>query len=148
MRRSGDLRRKLADVSLLIAGDGSLREWIEQQAAPPIYYLGRLSGESVWEAYAASDIFVLPSHFEPWGLVVNEAMASGLPVIATDRVGCVDDLVRHGVTGLIVPAEAPDQLLSAMKSLANDPGARRRMGAQAKELIADWTLENAARPNS
>ena len=138
-------KEKMPGVALLIAGDGSLREWIEQRAVPPIYYLGRLSGDSVWEAYAASDIFVLPSHFEPWGLVVNEAMASGLPVIATERAGCVDDLVRHGITGLIVGAESPDQLLSAMHSLAANSNARRQMGARAKQFIADWILENAAR---
>jgi glycosyltransferase involved in cell wall biosynthesis len=106
--------------------------------------VGRLSAERVWEAYLLSDIFVLPSHFEPWGLVVNEAMASGLPVIAADCVGCVDDLVEQERTGFIVPAHSPQDLFAAMKTLALDPDLRRRMGVKAKRLIADWTLENTA----
>jgi glycosyltransferase involved in cell wall biosynthesis len=143
----GRLKQQIDGIALLIAGDGSMKEWIERQAAPgtSIYYLDRLSGERVWEAYAISDMFVLPSHFEPWGLVVNEAMAFGLPVIATDRVGCIDDLVRHEETGLIVPAESPDKLLVAIRALATDPDARRRMGTQAKREIAGWTLESAAK---
>jgi glycosyltransferase involved in cell wall biosynthesis len=141
------LRGEVESVSLLIAGEGSLVAWATQQASSErsIYYVGRLSGERVWEAYSISDIFVLPSHFEPWGLVVNEAMASGLPVIATDRVGCVDDLIAQGWTGLVVPSESPQDLFVAMKKLATDADMRRRMGAEAKRVIADWTLENAAR---
>jgi glycosyltransferase involved in cell wall biosynthesis len=139
------LAKEMGGISLLIAGDGSLRSWVEQRAKPPIHYLGRLSGEQVWEACASSDVLVLPSHSESWGLVVNEAMAAGLPVIATDRAGCVDDLVRDGITGLVVPADSPTQLFAAIKRLAADADARRRMGAEAKHLIADWTLENSAK---
>jgi glycosyltransferase involved in cell wall biosynthesis len=143
----GRLKQQMDRVVLLIAGDGSMQEWVKQQASPStsIYYLGRLSNEQVWEAYAVSDIFVLPSHFEPWGLVINEAMASGLPVIVTDQAGCIDDLVRHEGTGLVVPAESPQKLFEAMQALAADATARQRMGAHAKRLIADWTLENSAK---
>ena len=118
----GRLKKEMNSISLIIVGDGSLTSWAKQQASPDrsIFFVGRLSGDRVWEAYAISDIFVLPSHFEPWGLVVNEAMASGLPVIATDRVGCVDDLVKQDQTGLVVPAESPFELFSAMKVLATD----------------------------
>ena len=140
------LKEQDSRLSLLIAGDGSLSSWAKDKASAEqsIFYVGRLSGERVWEAYAISDIFVLPSHFEPWGLVVNEAMASGLPVIATDQVGCVDDLVKHAKSGLVVPAGAPSELARAMKSLASDADLRKRMSAEAKRIIAGWTLENAA----
>jgi glycosyltransferase involved in cell wall biosynthesis len=142
-----ELKREVAGVSLVIVGAGSLTEWVKQQASPSacLHYLGRLSAEAVWEAYSISDIFVLPSHFEPWGLVVNEAMASGLPVVVTDRVGCVDDLVKGMGTGVIVPAASPRDLFSALKMLATDPDMRRRMSAEARRLMADWTLENSAR---
>jgi 1,2-diacylglycerol 3-alpha-glucosyltransferase len=141
------LKRRIDSICLLIAGEGSLTKLVEQQASSEtsIYYMGRLSGERVWEAYAISDVFVLPSHREPWGLVVNEAMASGLPVIVTDRVGCVDDLVEHKRTGLIVPAESPEELLVAMEALVSDANARQCMGAEARQVIAAWTLENAAK---
>jgi len=141
------LKQRIDSICLLIAGDGSLAKWVEQQASSEtsIYYMGRLVGERVWEAYAISDIFVLPSHFDSWGLVVNEAMASGLPVIVTDRVGCVDDLVENKRTGLIVPAEAPEELLDAMETLVTNANARQYMGAEARQVIAEWTLENAAK---
>jgi glycosyltransferase involved in cell wall biosynthesis len=134
------------DVSLLIVGDGSLRERVvaAQAECESIRYVGRLSGDDVWAAYGAADIFVLPSHAEPWGLVVNEAMAAGLPVIVTDRVGCVDDLVQDGVTGLVVPAEKPDRLAAAMSRLVESPELRRTMGKRGGELISGWTLRNQA----
>lgn len=134
------------DVSLLIAGDGSLRDRVlaAQAECESIRYVGRLSGDDVWDAYCAADIFVLPSHAEPWGLVVNEAMAAGLPVIVTDRVGCVDDLVQDGVTGLVVPAEKPDRLAAAISRLIESSELRRVMGQRGGELISGWTLRNQA----
>ena len=91
------------DLCLAVAGDGSLRAHVEAIAAKPdcrVTYLGRLSGDDVLRSYLAADLLVLPSLFEPWGLVINEAMACGLPVIVSDRVGCADDLVRPAETGL------------------------------------------------
>lgn len=134
------------DLYLLIVGDGSLRSDIEAAAAASrtISYAGRLSGEDVWDAYCAADIFVLPSREEPWGLVVNEAMAAGLPVIVTDRVGCADDIVRDNVTGLVVPADAPRSLAEAIARLADSPSLRQTMGQAGEALIAGWTIENQA----
>jgi glycosyltransferase involved in cell wall biosynthesis len=140
------LKQKIDAVSLLIVGDGSLSDIVidESRLGHSVHYLGRLVGEHIWEAYALADIFVLPSHFEPWGLVINEAMASGLPVIVSDRVGCIDDLVLPQATGLVVAARSPDDLLAAMEALAMDPPARLRMGAAGRRHIARWTLQNAA----
>lgn len=136
------------DLCLAIAGDGSLRARVEAIAAKPdchITYLGRLSGDDVLRSYLAADLLVLPSLFEPWGLVINEAMACGLPVIVSDRVGCVDDLVRPGETGLIVGAGREIDLASAIRQLARDEPARRHMGQAAERLISNWTLGNEAR---
>jgi len=133
-------------LRLAIVGDGSLRPRVEAAAADRrIVRLGRLSGEDVLRAYIAADFVVLPSRFEPWGLVVNEAMACGLPVIVSDRVGCADDLVRHGETGLMVAAGDEAELAVAMVQLAQDEPVRRRMGQAAERLISHWTLENEAR---
>jgi glycosyltransferase involved in cell wall biosynthesis len=136
------------DVRLLVVGDGSLRPLVEEVATRPgsrVLYLGRLSGYDIRRAYVAADFLVLPSRFEPWGLVVNEAMASGLPVIVSDRVGCSDDLVRHGETGLIVSAGRDAELSEAIQQLLRDTAGRRRMGYAARNLISNWTLENEAR---
>jgi glycosyltransferase involved in cell wall biosynthesis len=137
-----------SDLCLAIAGDGSLRAHVEATAAKPdcrVTYLGRLSGDDVLRTYLAADLLVLPSLFEPWGLVINEAMACGLSVIVSDRVGCADDLVRPGETGLIVGAGRDIDLVSAIRQLARDEPARRHMGQAAERLISKWTLGNEAR---
>ena len=141
-----DIALRRGDVRLMIAGSGSLDSLVRDAAAvnPHISYLGRLSGTEVLDAYVASDIVVAPSRFEPWGLVVNEAMACGRPIVGTDRVGCVDDLVTHGETGFIVPAEAPRALADALELLASNDSLREEMGAAATRRIAPWTLQNEA----
>ena len=130
---------------LLLVGDGSLRSVVEQasRANPNIHYAGRLTASSLLDIYFASDVVVLPSHFEPWGLVVNEAMAVGKPVIVSNRVGCIDDLVTSE-TGIVIQAENSDDLRQAVERLAAFPHERMKMGECARELISTWTLENEA----
>lgn len=134
------------NVELLIVGDGSERGKISMNthANARIHATGRLQGKDLLDAYSVTDVLVLPSHFEPWGLVVNEAMAAGLPVIVSNRLGCIDDLVESGKTGLIVPAENPHALYKAMENLSLDCLLRRRMAEGARQRIAGWTLENEA----
>ena len=131
---------------LLIAGDGSLRNLIEGQTVKRKYirYAGRLSGSALLDVYAVADVFVLVSRFEPWGLVVNEAMAAGLPVIVSACLGCVDDLVREGETGLVIPANSEEMLVKAIVSLMYDKKLREKMALKARNLIAGWTLDNEA----
>lgn len=138
--------KEQAPADLLLVGDGSMRNTLGGSATGDsrIHWTGRLSGTALLDAYAAADVFVLASRFEPWGLVVNEAMAAGVPVIATDRVGCVDDLVVQDETGLLVPAESPDALAAAMESLLLDRPLRDKMARNARSLVAGWTLENEA----
>lgn len=133
-------------VEFLIAGSGSLEAEVQEACRrdPRIRSLGQLTGTAVWDAYAVSDLLVLPSRAEGWGLVVNEAMAAGLPVIATDSCGCADDLIRDGVTGLLVPTADPASLTAALVRLARAPEQRARMGAAAREHIRPWTLDQAA----
>lgn len=132
---------------LLLAGDGSMRDEIVDITLQNKYlkYAGRLSGPSLMDAYAVSDIFVLASRFEPWGLVINEAMAAGLPVIVTDNVGCIDDLVFHGKTGLVISTGDVDKLAAAMNNLGSDSGQRVTMSRNALELIRGWSIEDEAK---
>lgn len=141
------LEGKMRNLTLLIAGGGTLRDRVIAAASdkPAITYLGRLAGEAVWEVYNIADIFVLPSRFEPWGLVVNEAMAAGLPVVVTNRVGCATDLVREGVTGLVVPPASSTALGQALETLCGNAELRKRMGEESRRLISGWTLINQAR---
>ncbi len=141
-----DIRASCTGARLIIAGDGSLRSFVELQAAaiPQLRYLGRLKSDRVMLAYNAADVAVLPSLFEPWGLVVNEAMATGLPVIASSAVGCADDLVRDGETGSIFPTHSAEALCNCMRFFVDHPQERKKMGCAARALISGWTLEKEA----
>lgn len=141
------LRARGMTIALIVAGDGLLRETVVQATTrdPAIHWLGRLNGEEVVQAYCAADILVLPSSFEPWGLVVNEAMACGLPTIVSDRVGSADDLVVDKTTGRIVPANSVGELVEAMAWMAADGARLEKMGRAAQLLIKDWTMDNWAR---
>ncbi len=138
--------RRNPPVRLIVIGDGSLRQLVEGAAAKDsaITYLQRQPFESVVQWMRASDVLVLPSLFEPWGLVVNEAMACGLPVVATKEAGAVDDLVFDGLNGLVISAGDVGALTGAMGRLVNDPVLRRRMGESSSHIIAPWTAEREA----
>jgi len=140
-------RADVPNLALLIVGDGPERDPLEHagKADPSIRLTGRLGQDGVVEALHTSDIAVLPSNFEPWGLVVNEAMAAGLPVIASDRVGAVDDLVRDGETGIVFPAGDIVALTRALRRLAEDRDLRERYGAAGRQLISGWTLRDSSR---
>jgi glycosyltransferase involved in cell wall biosynthesis len=139
--------RVRGDVELLVAGTGPLDALAHSRVAgaamPPVRLLGHLDREGLAAAYAEADVFVFPSVSDPWGLVINEAMAAGLPVIATSAPGAVDDLVDHNDNGFVVPTLDPGALTAAMQALADDPALRARMGERSRERIAhsrpiDW----------
>jgi glycosyltransferase involved in cell wall biosynthesis len=82
----------------------------------------------------AGDVFALLSAHEPWGVVVNEAAACGLPLVLSDRVGAARDLLRDGENGMLVPAGDVDAAADALRRLAADPELRARMGTHSREL--------------
>jgi glycosyltransferase involved in cell wall biosynthesis len=122
-----------------------------RRADAGIVGLGTLSAIELRDAYAASDALVLPSiatrtFREPWGLVVNEAMNRGLPVIASDAVGAVaGGLVRDGENGLVFAAGDSTALARALARLASDESLRDRLGAQAARDVRAYTHEAWAR---
>ncbi len=94
--------------------------------------------------YALSEAFVLPSIYEEWGLVVNEAMACGRPVIVSRTVGSAEDLVVPGLNGYHFDPESAGDLADKLIQLESDPEKRAAMGAAAEERIRDWGCENLA----
>jgi glycosyltransferase involved in cell wall biosynthesis len=80
----------------------------------------------------------LLSRHETWGVVVNEAAASGLPLVLSDRVGAARDLVRDGENGFVVPADDVRAAADALRKLRSDGALRRRMGERSRELVRDW----------
>jgi glycosyltransferase involved in cell wall biosynthesis len=99
---------------------------------------GDMPEEDLAREYVEADIFALLSRHEPWGVVVNEAAASGLPLVLSDRVGAAHDLLANGDNGFVVPADDVDAAAAALKRLADDPALRRTMGARSQELVRDW----------
>lgn len=96
--------------------------------------------------YGLAQAFIHASTAEPWGLVVNEAMASGLPVLVSNRCGCARDLVQHGRNGFGFDPHDPDQLARLMLRLMRlQPGERAAMGLASQEIIADWGPERFGR---
>ena len=87
---------------------------------------------------------VLPSAYEPWGLVVNEALEAGVPVIVSDRVGARKDLVEgERPTGLVVAVEEKGALVAAMRRLAEDAALREEMASAAVERMRGWSMPQA-----
>jgi glycosyltransferase involved in cell wall biosynthesis len=93
------------------------------------------------QAYVDADIFALLSRQETWGVVVNEAAASGLPLVLSDRVGAAHDLLRDGENGFLVPAGDVEAAAEALRKLADDPELRRRMGERSRELVRPWSYD-------
>jgi glycosyltransferase involved in cell wall biosynthesis len=134
------------EAILAIAGDGPLVDDVSALARRrgDVQLLGHLDGDDLLQAYADADVFVLPSLSDPWGLVINEAMAAGLPVVTTSIPGAVDDLVVHGENGLIVAPGDPDQLREALLALIREPATRLRMGAAGRGRIQSYSPQRCA----
>jgi glycosyltransferase involved in cell wall biosynthesis len=102
---------------------------------------GGLREEQLAQRYVEADVFALLSRHEPWGVVVNEAAASALPLVLSDRVGASRDLLHDGENGFVVPSGDVGAAAAALGRLANDPDLRRRMGARSRELVRAWGYE-------
>ena len=125
-----------AGLAAVVVGEGPERARLEQLARElevRATFTAR-PWEAVVEAYVAADVFALLSAREPWGVVVNEAAACGLPLVLSDRVGAARDLLRDGENGVLVPAGGVDPAAEAFRRLAADPELRARMGARSREL--------------
>jgi glycosyltransferase involved in cell wall biosynthesis len=103
---------------------------------------GGLDEHELAQRYVSADVFALLSRHEPWGVVVNEAAASGLPLVLSDRVGAAYDLLRDGENGFLVPAEDVGAAAAAFRRLA-DPELRRRMGERSRELVRAWNYDRS-----
>ena len=102
---------------------------------------GGVAEDELAQRYVDADVFALLSRHEPWGVVVNEAAASGLPLVLSDQVGAAADLLRDGENGCLVPDGNVAAAASALEELARDPRLRARMGARSRELVRDWGYE-------
>lgn len=134
---------------LLMVGDGELKQELEALAkdvAPGLVKLLGFRNQTELPAlYDLCDLFVLPSVFEPWGLVVNEVMNAAKPVIVSDKVGAGHDLVKPGVNGDVFRTGDVDDLHAKMMPWLHNPDLRASAGAQSLQIINHWGFaENLA----
>ena len=92
-------------------------------------------------ALQAVDVFVLPSRSEPWGMVLNEAAAAGLPLVATEAVGAAHDLIEPGANGFRVPVNDVAALAEALRALEADAELRRAYGERSREVVGRFRPE-------
>jgi glycosyltransferase involved in cell wall biosynthesis len=125
---------------LVFAGDGEERANLERRARElkwdSIRFIGFRNQSELPSLYGLCDVFVLPSEHEPWGLVVNEAMNAGKPVVVSDRVGAGPDLIEDGVNGLVYPTRDVAALADCLRRLVESPEHRAAMGTRALESVA------------
>lgn len=129
---------------ILVIGDGPARPWFEEQL-PEAIFVGQQTGSELARALASADILLNPSITEAFGNVTLEAMACGLPVIAAEATGATN-LVRRGITGMLVDGTDPDEFAEALAAYARDPEMRHRHGEAGLEVAQrmDWDTINSA----
>jgi len=137
---------KDARIAVVIAGSGEARESLEALAAgdPCVTFAGNVAQAELPLFYALADALVLPASQEPWGLVVNEALACGLAIIAHQHCGATIDLVGAD-NGAALESFSAGDLAQAMRRIAGDDALRCSMQQRSREKIRDWSIEAAAR---
>jgi glycosyltransferase involved in cell wall biosynthesis len=146
------LRMRGADAHALFIGDGEERAALEQRAVAlgigdAMTVAGFVNQQELPDWYAAADALVLPSDSrETWGLVVNEAMAAGLPVVVSDAAGCSVDLVRDGENGFTYACGDVVALTDRLTSVAAlGANGRREFGRRSREIVEDFGIDVAVR---
>ncbi len=129
---------------LVYAGDGPMRSELEAQAKTlgifaQTRFLGFVNQSGLPRVYCGSDLLVLPSEYEPFGVVVNEMMLCGHGAIVSDRVGAKFDLIRQGETGFVYACRDIDALAKLLHTTLSHPEVLRGYGEASKRRIAEWS---------
>jgi glycosyltransferase involved in cell wall biosynthesis len=137
---AADLPRAL----LVVAGEGPLRPELESAAASlgiadRVRFLGFVNQRQLPAIYRAADLLVLPSEYDAFGLVINEAMLCGCPVVASDRVGAVRDLIESGQTGFVYRCGDVSELASLLRRLSTHDPPLSELGRAARSRMQSWS---------
>jgi glycosyltransferase involved in cell wall biosynthesis len=149
LQAMADLRNRGVDAEAVIVGDGVRREALEQLAeglgvAGRVRFVGAVGQDRIPEQFAAADVFCLPSFAEGVPVVLMEAMAMEVPVVATAIMG-VPELVEHGTSGFLVPPGRVDAVADALAALAADPERRAALGRAGREkVLAEFDINRSA----
>jgi len=135
-------------VGLVFVGDGpqqaDLRQLAKKADRGTVQFAGFVQREELPVYYALAEALVFPTHSDPWGLVVNEAMACGLPVICSRVAGCAEDLVQDDWNGRLVCPGDTGKLTAAMQQLSGDASLRLLMSERGRQKIAAYSPESSA----
>lgn len=139
----------IPDSKLVFAGNGAQRPELENTVAVlgianKVQFLGFVNQSQLPALYKSADLMVIPSSYEPFGLVVNESMLCGCPVIASDRVGAVRDLIAHGETGYVYPCGDTTVLAKTMRDALQDPNSLASIHTNALAKIRTWSPQASA----
>jgi glycosyltransferase involved in cell wall biosynthesis len=127
------------DGQLVLVGDGPEKASVRALAPPTARVLGHVEPDELVSWYAAADCFVMPSRSETWGMAMNEAAASGLPLVASEAPGAAYDLIGEGVNGYRVPVEDSEALRAALARVAGDPAWRERARSETLQRARRFT---------
>ena len=148
LRAAARLKDRGVRFHVVMVGSGemtaTLVDLAGQFALDNVHFHGFANQSTLPEIYGASDVFVLPSENEPWGLAVNEAMCAGLPIVASAEIGCAADLIRVGVNGQTFGTGDVEGLASALHPILADAGTRWRMGLASSDIISHWSYAECA----
>ena len=148
-KRPSDLLRAFAKTKmerglLVFAGEGPLRSSLQAEAdalgvGGRVRFLGFANQTQLPAIYTSADLMVLPSMYDAFGVVVNEAMLCGCPVAASDHVGAARDLIEHGRTGFVYPCGDIDALAAVLRQAAENRGRLSEMGVAARARMESWS---------
>lgn len=136
-----------ANVGVYFVGGVPTEEYITLKNSlqlENVHFVGFKTKEDLKLYYKAADVFVLPTREDIWGLVINEAMVCGLPVVTTDRCIAGLELVKNGENGYITETENPVQLADCIEKIINDGEKCAEMGKKSLDRISEYTVENMA----
>lgn len=144
LRAAALLKREGILFRLVLIGSGEMEQELRVLATElelnNVDFVGFVNQSRIPKYFAASDVFVLPSENEPWGLAINEAMCAGLPIVASEEIGCVPDLVHNGVNGGTFVAKDVAGLANALRPILAEPDLRRRMGDASRDIVSRWSF--------
>ncbi|HEV2827459.1 MAG TPA: glycosyltransferase family 4 protein, partial [Pyrinomonadaceae bacterium] len=139
------LQQQGVNAALLFVGSGErefeLKNHVREHELSDVHFLGFKNQSELPKYYSVADVFVFPSENEPWGLVLNEVMCAGLPIIASREIGAVPDLVHHGENGFTYEAGDIDELERCLKQLLEAPEKRELMAKASRAIIGQWNYE-------
>jgi glycosyltransferase involved in cell wall biosynthesis len=135
---------------LMVAGDGPLRDELvayakAMQVGEKVIFRGLVGYQELPSMYGLAKALIHPSTTEQWGLVVNEAMAAGLPVLVSERCGCAGDLVKDGINGFTFNPWSTEEITGAMLSAFQQSDRLQQMGREGSQIIATWGPDRFAR---